>query len=113
MRKHGPLYSLCENKDCIQVDTKKVLELTQGRFVPCNIFEQAKIAKTWKGRIEGDKWRHSSRMQIMNKEQLEIMVLDGIEKIDEYKKNPELESFLRWFSHIFMLGSLENYTWTL
>jgi hypothetical protein len=48
----GPLYGLCDDKDCIQVETKKVLEMTQGRFMPCNIFEQARI---WEGKITGDK----------------------------------------------------------
>jgi hypothetical protein len=75
----GPLYELCKNSECIQVETKKVLEMTQGRFVPCNIFEQAKIEKTWEGKMAGDKWRSSLRMRIMSDEQLVTMFLEGIE----------------------------------
>jgi hypothetical protein len=68
--------------------------MTQGRFLPCNIFEQAKIEETWEGKIAGDKWRSSLHMRIMSNEQLVTMVLEGIEKIDECERNPELESYL-------------------
>jgi hypothetical protein len=44
--------------------------------------------------MASDKWRFSSRQMIMGGDQLNKMGLEGIEKIDEHKKIPELESFL-------------------
>jgi hypothetical protein len=46
----GPLYGLCGNKDCIQVETKKGLEMTQGRFVPCNFSNKQGLQKNGKGK---------------------------------------------------------------
>jgi hypothetical protein len=83
--------------------------MTQRRFVPCNIFAQAKIEKTWEGKMAGDKWRSSLRMRIMSDEQLVTMVLEGIDKIDEYERNPELESYLTVVFTYFMLVFQENY----